>query len=102
MRDLTAASLITLLLSSCTTVTPAMDAVQIVGTPQAIQGCRFIKNVRGDQNMLGGYLLAGAAYEDAIRQMKKRTVEAGGNRLYVITASTGLTGANAMGDAYKC
>lgn len=89
-------------LCGCTSTTPAMRSVEVVGSQQAISGCKFITSVRGDQNLIGGVMFQGAAYNDAINQMKKRTIEAGGNRLYVVNATAGLGGANAIGDAYKC
>lgn len=91
-----------LFLAGCTTTTPQIEAVQVVGTPQAVAACKYVRSVRGDQNMIGGVMFQGAAYNDAINQMKKQTIEAGGNRLYIVNATAGLGGANAVGDAYKC
>lgn len=89
-------------LAGCSTTSPQAEAVQIVGSPQAVAGCKYIKSVRGDQNLIGGIMLQGAAYNDAINQMKQKTFEAGGNRVYVVNATSGMGGANAIGDAYKC
>lgn len=89
------------LLTACTTATPQAANVRIVGAPQEVQGCTRIGNVRGDQNIYGG-IFAGAAYDDALNQMKNKTAKAGGNTLLIISSSTGWAGANAMGDAYKC
>ena len=91
-----------LALSGCVSTTPADNAVRLVGSQQAIDGCQYLANVQGNQNMMGGMLLAGAAYKDALNQMKRKTVDAGGNTLFIVTASTGMTGANAIGDAYRC
>lgn len=90
------------LLAGCTTTTPQVAAVQVVGSPQAVAGCKYLRSVQGDQNLIGGIMLQGAAYRDAINQMKKQTVAAGGNRLYVTNATSGMGGANAIGDSYKC
>lgn len=89
-------------LAGCTTSSPEAEAVAIVGSQQAVAGCRYIKSVRGDQNMIGGYMLQAAAYHDAINQLKDKTVAAGGNRLYLVNATTGMGGANALGDVYRC
>lgn len=102
MRKFIAVSVAAALLAGCTSTTPAMQGVEVVGSQQAIAGCKFVKSVRGDQNLIGGMMFQGAAYNDAINQMKKRTVEAGGNRLFVVNATAGLGGANAIGDAYRC
>lgn len=85
-------------LSACTSVTPQMEAIQTVGSQQAVQGCKFVKSVRGDHIWVAGPV----AYDDAINQMKKKAAEAGANRLYIVNINTGPHGANAMADAYKC
>jgi len=87
------------LLAGCTTTTPEMAAVQVVGSPQAVAGCKYLRSVQGDQNLIGGVMLQGAAYKDAINQMKKQTVAVGGNRLYVTNATSGMGGATVMGAA---
>lgn len=84
--------------SACTSVTPQMEAVQTVGSHQAVQGCKFVKSVRGDQIFVGGPV----AYDDAINQMKKKAIDAGANRLYIVNINAGSHGANAMADAYRC
>lgn len=89
-------------LAGGTTTSPQAEAVQAVGSPQAVAGCKYVKSVRGDQNLIGCVMLQGAAYNDAINQMKQKTYEAGGNRLYIANATSGMGGANAIGDAYKC
>lgn len=92
-------------LAGCTTATaPSSNtsAVTVVSSPGGVEGCKFVTNVRGDQNLYGGFLFAQAAYNDAIRQMKEKTVAAGGNRLYIALGSTGMMGANLVGDAYRC
>lgn len=102
MKKLVCLSLSLAALSSCTTTSPQANAVQVVGSPQAVAGCKYVKSVKGDQNLIGGVMFQGAAYNDAINQMKQKTYEAGANRLYVVNATSGLGGANAIGDAYKC
>jgi hypothetical protein len=91
------------LLGACTTApVQGSDAVEVVSSPGAVSGCQFLRNVRGDQNLYGGAILAKAAYEDAIQQMRNATAQAGGNRLFVAFGSTGILGANVVGDAYRC
>jgi hypothetical protein len=102
MKKMVAGALALGMLAGCTTTSPEAEAVQVVGSPQAVAGCQFIKSVRGDQNMMGGYMLQGAAYHDAMNQLKRRTVEAGGNRVYMVNSNTGMAGSNVIGDAYKC
>jgi len=76
--------------------------VQVVSSPGAVQGCKYLTSVRGDQNLYGGIMFAGAAHQDALNQMMNKTAAAGGNRLYYTSGNTGLGGANLIGDAYRC
>lgn len=84
-------------LVGCTTTIPQVEAIQLVEIEQAVAGCTYLTNVRGD-----GVTLQGATYNDTISQMKMRTAQAGGNRLLIVHASSGMGGAVAIGDAYKC
>lgn len=102
MRRIAIAVLCAAALAGCATVDSETSTVRIVTSAGGVAGCRFIASVRGDQNLYGGILFARAAYDDAINQMKAKTIAAGGNALFVASASTGLIGANAMGDAYRC
>jgi hypothetical protein len=87
--------------SSLATPEPGAN-VQVVGSAEAIKGCQFITQVRGDQNLYGGVLFHKAAMDDAVRQMKAKTAQAGGNRLYLVDSQVGAHGANTLGDAYLC
>ncbi len=91
-----------MLVGGCTTTTPAGQKVRVVSSPGAVQGCQYLTSVRGDQNLYGGILLSGAAHQDALNQMIEKTAAAGGNRLYYTSGSSGLGGANLVGDAYRC
>jgi hypothetical protein len=86
-----------------TSYTPAApsDSVRVVGASSEVVNCAYLTDVRGDQNIYGG-IFAGAAYQDAINQMKRKTAAAGGNTLFVISATSGWAGANAIGNAYRC
>ncbi len=89
--------------AGCTsTGTSGAANMMVVSSPGAVQGCKFITSVRGDQNLYGGILLAGAAHQDALRQMKNKAAAAGGNRLYYTSGNTGLGGSNLVGDVYRC
>lgn len=98
MHGLAIAASLTLV--GCATSEPS-SPVTVVGTQQALDGCTYVASVRGDQNMIGGVLQA-AAYEDALNQMKAKTVTAGGNRLFLTSSNVGWGGANLTGDAYNC
>lgn len=89
-------------LTGCAAVSPEASAIRIVNSERALDGCKYVESVRGDQNLYGGALFARAAYEDALNQMKAQTAAAGANTLYVSAAGTGMIGANARGDAYRC
>lgn len=89
-------------LAGCVSANPGSEAVRIVKDREDVAGCRFIEQVRGNQNMIGGIVLAGAAYEDSLRIMKNKTVATGGNRLLLVDIQSGLGGANGIGDAYRC
>lgn len=95
------AVLVCVALAGCST-TAEGSKVQVVSSPGAVQGCKYLTSVRGNQNLYGGILLSGAAHQDALAQMMNKTAAAGGNRLYYVSGNTGLGGSNLVGDAYKC
>lgn len=98
-----AAGAASLAAAGCTTSSaPGSSDVLVVGSPAAVQGCQYLTSVRGDQNLYGGILLSGAAYNDAVQQMKNQAAAAGGNRLYAAGGNTGMGGSNLTGDVYRC
>jgi hypothetical protein len=49
-----------------------------------------------------GGILASAAYDSALNEMKEKVAAGGGNHLLLFDLTTGYTGANGYGEAYRC
>lgn len=65
-----------------------------------VSGCQRLAEVRGS-SLMGG-ILASAGYDSALNEMKSKAATAGGTHLLLFDLTTGQTGANGFGEAYRC
>lgn len=81
-------------------VAQAQEAVRVVKDSAMVAGCQRLTEVRGS-SLMGG-ILASAGYDSALDEMKTKTVTAGGSHLLLFDLTSGQTGANGFGEAYRC
>lgn len=75
------------------------DAVQLTDS-SGVTGCERITDVKGSSAW--GGMLTNMAYNRALNQLKARAAQAGGTHLVLLNASSGFTGSNMLGVAYRC
>lgn len=88
-------------LAACAAPQAGSERIVLTGNTEVVKCCRFLQQASGDQNLIGG-MLAGAAREDAMRQLRNKAAEIGGTHIVTQSVSTGWSGANAVGDVYRC
>ena len=98
------AAAVVLALSGCVTTTATGDAakVRITSNSEAVHGCKFLGNVRGDDHLNGGQFGQAAAEESATNEMRNRTHAMGGNVILLVRSTTNTGGSSQLGEAYAC
>lgn len=101
MRRHIAIAAVSLALTGCTTTTPAGQSVIISGDRSLVASCKFIEQANGSHHLMGG-MLAGAARQDAVNQLRARAVATGATHIITQSESTGWAGSEVTGDLYRC
>ncbi|WP_157928863.1 DUF4156 domain-containing protein [Pararhizobium haloflavum] len=90
------------ILAGCaTTETQTTANVEITSAPFEVEGCERLGTVEGNHNLFGGAMVA-IAIEAAENQMKNDAAAMGGNTILMTRSSSGWSGANMAGTAYRC
>ena len=84
------------LLSACVSVSTSGAAVRVTSNPEAVKGCRFMKNVNATSGW-GGAGGTGLAESNTEKTLQNRTAELGGDVLFLVAA-----GIHSSGEAYSC
>jgi hypothetical protein len=79
---------------------PAFAEVVVVRDAPSVANCKALGEVRAS-SLMGG-LLATAAYDKVIRQMKERAAKLGGTHVLLLDSASGYSGARMFGTAYAC
>lgn len=79
---------------------PAPADVVVVRDAVSVANCRALGEVRSSS--LWGGLLANAAYNHVVDQMKKRAADLGGTHVQIIDSSSGFAGSRMIGTAFIC
>lgn len=79
---------------------PSPSQIVVVRDSAAVVGCRALGEVQGS-SMLGG-MMAQAAYNRALKQIKERAAALGATHLQLIDSASGFAGARMLGSAYAC
>jgi hypothetical protein len=78
----------------------ADSQVELAPDASAVASCQRLGEVRGS-SLMGG-LLASAAYNRALAQMKSRAAKLGATHVVLLNGTSGMGGSNMLGVAYKC
>jgi hypothetical protein len=99
---LVAIALLGMALVGCvtTTATGAPAKVRITSNPEAVHGCKFLGNVRGDDHLNGGQFGQAAAEESATKEMRNKTNAVGRNVILMVRSTTNTGGSSQLGEAY--
>lgn len=76
------------------------EAVRITKDQSTLAGCQRLGEV-GGSSVMGG-IMQTLAYDSALKEMREKTLAAGGTHLLIIDLTTGYSGANGYGEAYRC
>lgn len=96
-HTITAAALSTVL---ATSATAADAAIELVNEASAVSNCERLAEVRGSSAW--GGIVTNMAYNRALSQMKERAAKAGGTHVLLMNVSSGYSGSNMLGVAYRC
>ena len=75
-------------------------SIIVVRDYAAVANCRALGEVRGFSR-LGG-MLANAAYNHAVDQLKRNAAALGGTHVQIVDSSSGFTGSRMIGTAFAC
>lgn len=88
-------------------ITPALaqkkakaENVQLAASAEEVAKCKRIGEVGGRSFIGGGWATFGQ--DRVMKQMKRKTAEAGGNWLLLLSTGAHYGGANGVGIAYRC
>ena len=79
---------------------PALAEVVVVRDTAAVAGCKPLGEVVANSK-LGG-MLAQAAYNRALKQLKERVTALGGTHAQLIDSASGFTGSRMLAQAFAC
>lgn len=98
----TTAILVAPALTSCATTLPPPDGVRMTSQIAHPENCELVGEVRGDNNLYGGYFMHDVAEKSANSQILQNAAKLGANTVLVEESTTGILGANMRGKAYRC
>lgn len=75
-------------------------AVELVNEASSVAGCQRLSEVRG-KSAWGG-VFAAKSYDWALSQLKEQAAKAGATHVLLLNATSGYTGSNMLGVAYRC
>ncbi|MFM4984814.1 DUF4156 domain-containing protein [Aeromonas veronii] len=93
-----------LVISACVTATLTENGsmVRMTSNSDAIKWCDFIGNVEASDHFNGGLSGQAAAEENAVRTLRNKTAEMGGDTVTIMMNNTGFSGSSLRGEAYRC
>lgn len=82
---------------------PALAAdptVELVNDASQVAGCERLAEVKGSSAW--GGVVTNMAYNRALSQLKEKAAKAGASHVLLLNVSSGYTGSNMLGVAYRC
>jgi hypothetical protein len=92
-----------LMVSACSSLSPAGQHVRVTANPDVVRGCEFVGNIKASSGWGGP--AGGNMGEDQVQvKMQNQTAELGGNVLFLTSNKAGGYGGSSrgIGEAYKC
>jgi len=92
---------IALSLSACVSMSPDGTKVAATNNPNRVKDCRFISDVEASSGW-GGFAATGLAHDNALKTLKNKAGEMGGDTILFSNVSNTMGSTRMMGEAYKC
>lgn len=84
----------------CSVAVAAESTVELAPDSAAVAQCTRLAEVKGSSAW--GGMLTNMAYNRALNSLKSRAAKLGATHLLLLSASSGFSGSNMLGIAYKC
>lgn len=78
----------------------AAPDIALVNEASSLTGCERLSEIKGSSSW--GGVFAAKSYDWALSKLKERAAALGGTHVLLLNATSGYTGSNMLGVAYRC